>query len=537
MILNVILAGAGQGSGIITQLSRSLGEAVMFDVKKGLRLRLLLVPTAFGLLTVTNIAQVPAPQGSPVPAAITPEKLSASFAEVAKKVGAAVVSIDTKGKVPDVTTRGEAAPGNSDDIMDFFRRQMPRRPSYSVGSGFFVDKTGHVLTNYHVVEDAAKIMVKTDSGEEYSAQVVGFDEETDLAVLKVDVDHEVPFVKLADSDQARVGDWVLAIGSPFGLNRSVTAGIISQTNRETPSTSVFQRFIQTDAAINRGNSGGPLANMNGDVIGINSQIATSTGDYNGVGFALPSNEASYVFDQIVKTGKVRRGYLGVGLETVKAEFASVYGLKEAKGAIVVELRDQKSAASVAGLKVGDVIVEFNGQKVDGAPDLIEKVSAATPDNSVNVAYLRENGTSLDRRVATIRLGERPPRDNKKGEESSRTKLPLEKNKEDVKPFGLTLVDLTPTLASTHKLEGQKGVLVKEINPESFIADVKLSNGVDALGEGDLIQRMNRAPVTDVKSFSDAVGKLKKGDAVVLHVMTYDVRNRQLQLKIVQFTVQ
>ena len=510
----------------------------MFDVQKGLRSRLLLlVPAAFCILTTSSSAQVATPQSSPVPAYATPEKLSASFAEVAKKVGAAVVSIDTKGKAPDVTTRGEAVPGDSDDIMDFFRRQMPRRPSYSVGSGFFVDKTGHVLTNYHVVEDAAKITVKTDTGEEYPAQVVGVDEETDLAVLKVDVDREVPFVKLADSDKVHVGDWVLALGSPFGLNRSVTAGIISQTNRETPSTSVFQRFIQTDAAINRGNSGGPLANMNGEVIGINSQIATSTGDYNGVGFALPSNEASYVFDQILKSGKVRRGYLGVGLETVKAEFASVYGLKEAKGAIVVELKDTKTGAGAAGLKVGDVIVEFNGQKIDGAPDLIAKVSAAPPENAVNVAYLRENGTSLDRRTTTIRLGERPLPSDKTGEENSRTKLPLDKNKEDIKPFGLTLVDLTPSLASTHKLEGQKGVLVKEINPESFIADVKLSNGVEALGEGDLIQRMNRAAVTDVKSFSEAVGRLKKGDAVVLHVLTYDVRNRVPQLKVVQFTVQ
>jgi serine protease Do len=509
----------------------------MFDVQKGLRLRsFLLLPAAFCFLTVSNPAQVVTSQGSPVPAAISPERLSASFAEVAKKVGQAVVSIDTKGKTPDVPTRSEATPGQSDDIMDFFRRQMPRRPSYSVGSGFFVDKSGHILTNYHVVEDAAKITIKTDSGEEYSAKVVGVDEETDLAVLQAEVDREVPFVKLADSDQARVGDWVLAIGSPFGLNRSVTAGIISQTNRETPSTSVFQRFIQTDAAINRGNSGGPLVNMNAEVIGINSQIATSTGDYNGVGFALPSNEASYVFDQILKSGKVRRGYLGVGLETVKAEFAAVYGLKEAKGAIVVEILG-KGAATASGLKVGDVIVEFNGQKIDGAPDLISKVSSAEPDNSVNIAYLRENGTGLDRKTTTIRLGERPLKSGKSDEESSRTKLPLEKNKEEAKPFGLTLVDLTPPLASTHKLEGQKGVLVKEINPESFIADVKLSNGVEALGEGDLIQRMNRVAVTDVKSFSEAVGKLKKGDAVVLHVVTYDVRGHALQLKVVQFTVQ
>lgn len=503
-----------------------------FIQKEGFRFRLYVITAVVLSAAVSGFSQAP----TPPPNSSSPERLSASFAEVAKRVGSAVVSIDTKGKTPEVTTRGESTPGESDDIMEFFRRQMPRRPSYSVGSGFFVDKAGHILTNFHVVEDAAKITVKLDSGEEFVAKVVGVDEETDVAVLKVEPGRDVPYVKLADSDLARVGDWVLAIGSPFGLNRSVTAGIISQTNRETPSTSVFQRFIQTDAAINRGNSGGPLVNMSGEVIGINSQIATSTGDYNGVGFALPSNEAAFVFEQILKSGKVRRGYLGVGLETVKSEFAAVYGLKEAKGAIVVSVQDPQSAAAIAGLKVGDVIVEFNGQKVDGAQDLITKVSSASPENSVNLAYLRENGTGLDRRTTMIRLGERPLRSNR-SDDSSRTKLPLERSKEEAKPFGLTLVELTPALVSAHKLDGQKGVLVKEINPESYIADVKLSNGVDALGEGDLIQRMNRVPVTDVKSFSDAVGKLKKGDAVVLHVLTYDVRARGLQLKIVQFTVQ
>jgi len=503
--------------------------------RRGLNLGELLFFAAAFVIAPSAFSQV-SPQGTPPATLTAPERMSTSFAEVAKKVGAAVVSIDTKGKTPDVAGRNDPAPNDSDDIMEFFRRQMPRRPAYSVGSGFFVDKAGYILTNYHVVEDAAKITVKLESGEEFAANVVGVDDETDLAVLKIEAGRDVPFVKLANSDQARVGDWVLAIGSPFGLNRSVTAGIISQKNRETPSTTLFQHFIQTDAAINRGNSGGPLVNMDGEVIGVNSQIATSTGDYNGVGFALPSNEASNVFSQILKAGKVRRGYLGVGLETVKAEFASVYGLKEPKGAIVVELKDRASAAAVAGLKVGDVIVEFNGEPVQGAQDLISKISATTPENSVNVSYLRENGTALDRRTATIRLGERPPR-NDRTQESSRMKLPLEKTKEEVKPFGLTLVDLTPPLAASHKLEGQKGVLVKEINPESYIADVKLSNGGDALGEGDLIQRMNRAPVTDVKSFSEAVNKLKKGDAVVLHVVTYDVRLRILQLKIVQFTVQ
>ncbi len=466
-----------------------------------------------------------------------PERLSASFAEVAKLVEPAVVSIDTKGKVPGVTTRGEAAPGDSDDIMDFFRRQLPRRPSYSVGSGFIVDKRGYILTNSHVVDDAVRIAIKLDSGEEFIARVIGADEETDLAVLKIDAGRDLPFVKLGDSSRSQVGDWVLAIGSPFGLTRTVTAGIISQTRRETPYASAFQKFIQTDAAINRGNSGGPLVNMDGEVIGVNSQIATSTGDFNGIGFALPASEALYVYEQIVKTGKVRRGYLGVSLESVKAEFAKVYGMKEAKGAIVTDVRDTRSAAGTAGLQVGDVIVEFDGKTIENAQDLIAKVASATPDQSVSLYYLRENGQNVERKATSIRLGERPSISRRAGDDGTPTKLPLNRANESLKPFGLTLTEITQALAATYKLEGQTGLIVKEINPESFIADVKASNGGDALGEGDLIQRINRVAVKDAKSFSDLVSRLKTGDAVVLHVLAYNPVTRSPQLKIVQFSVQ
>ena len=273
--------------------------------------------------------------------AAQPEKALKSFAEIAKKVEPAVVSIDSKSKIAQPVAKGTPAPGDSDDIMDFFRRQLPQRPVYAVGSGFIVDKSGYILTNQHVIDDAARITVKLDSGEEFTARVVGADDETDLAVLKIDAGRDLPFLKFGDSDKAEVGDWVLAIGSPFGLAKTVTAGIISQTHRETPYATAFQRFIQTDAAINRGNSGGPLVNMDGDVIGINSQIATSTGDYNGVGFALPAHEASYVFEQIVKNGKVRRGYLGANLESIKTEYAKVYGLKDAKGAIITDIRDKQ----------------------------------------------------------------------------------------------------------------------------------------------------------------------------------------------------
>jgi len=464
-----------------------------------------------------------------------PEKLSKSFAEIAKKVEPAVVSIDTKVTAPQTTARVSPSPEKDDDIMDFLRRQMAQRPIYGVGSGFIVDKAGYILTNAHVINGASRITVKLDSGEEYPGTVLGSDDETDLAVVKIDAKKDLPFLTFGDSEKAEVGDWVLAIGSPFGLTKTVTAGIISQTRRETPYASAFQRFIQTDAAINRGNSGGPLVNMDGQVIGINSQIATSTGDYNGVGFALPSHEAENVYKQISTTGKVRRGYLGVMLDSVKVEYAAVYGLKDAAGAIVTDVREKKGPAGMAGIQAGDVITDVNGQKVENAQDLIAKIGVAGPDSSIAVGYLREVDGKLTPMTTTIKLGERPlSRDTDNA--SQRRPLPVDPAK-DQKPFGLTLVEMTPVLATSAKLEGQKGLLVKEINPTSYIADVRNSNGNAALSENDLIRRINRVPVADLKSFTDLVNKLKLGDPVVMEVVAYNPATGTPQLKIVQFTVQ
>jgi serine protease Do len=489
----------------------------------------LVLSAAFCIATARAHAQA---TGSETIQPVSHARPSVSFADVAKLVEPAVVSIDTKGRSSQVAQKGGSRPGESgSDVLDFLR-QMPRRPSYSVGSGFLVDSRGYILTNQHVIEDAAKITVKLESGEEFLAKVIGTDEETDIAVLKIDAARDLPFLKLGDSNRAKVGDWVLAVGSPFGLTRTVTAGIISQVQRETPQSTAFQKFIQTDAAINRGNSGGPLVNLDGEAIGVNSQIATTTGDFNGVGFALPANDARFVYEQIVAEGKVRRGYLGITLDSVKAEFAKVYGMKDAKGAIVTYVRDAQTPAAAAGLQVGDIIVEFDGRAVESANDLISKVASTPPDRSISLNYLRESGSTVQRRTATIRLGERESVSKPDGS-SVRS---LERSKEDVKPFGLTLTDLTPSLAAGYKYEGQKGLLVKAINPESYIADVRNSGG-DSLGEGDLIQRLNREPVIDSKTFAEKVSRLKPGDAVVLHVLTYVPATRNTRLKIVQFSVQ
>ena len=251
---------------------------------------------------------------------------------------------------------------------------------------------------------------------------------------------------------------------------------------------------------------------------------------------MPINEAASVYKQILQNGKVRRGYLGVSLDSVKAEFAKVYGLPEAKGAIVLDIRDKKSAAALAGLQTGDIILEYNGQKVENAADLIGKVSATAPDQTVNMVFMREVGAKLERKTLAIRLSERPS-NNKVIDGDTRRPLSVEGQKEPLKPFGLTLSELTSALISAYKLEANKGLLVKEINPASFIADVKASNGNDALDEGDLIQRINRTQVTDLKTFGEIAGKLKIGDAVVLQVLSNNRAGRGLQLKIVQFTVQ
>ncbi|MEJ7710555.1 MAG: trypsin-like peptidase domain-containing protein [Pyrinomonadaceae bacterium] len=338
-----------------------------------------------------------------------PEALSASFAEIARRVEPAVVNIDTMsipeagerdGSDEDEPDEEEPRGSSRNPLFDTFRNQRRRAPARGVGSGFIVDAQGYILTNQHVVDNASRITVRLQSGEELRGRVIGLDEESDIAVIKVDSSRQLPTVKLGNSNNSQVGDWVLAVGSPFGLDQTVTAGIISTKERQTPSSS-FVRFLQTDAAINRGNSGGPLVNMHGEVIGINSQIATSSGDYNGIGFAVPANEVAFVYQQLISSGKVRRGYLGIALEPVKAEFAKVYGLAEARGVIVSDLRDPQGPAGKAGLQSNDVIVELNSQPVIDARDLMSRIASTPVGQTVQIVYLRDTGGKLERRSASV----------------------------------------------------------------------------------------------------------------------------------------
>ena len=472
-------------------------------------------------------------------AARGPEALSASFVEIARRVEPAVVNIDTLQTTADIAEtdnedKTDRTPNNP--LYDMLRRQ-PQRPTRGVGSGFIIDAKGYILTNQHVVDGASRITIGLQTGERFRGKVVGIDMETDLAVIKIDAGRELPVMKFGDSNVAQVGDWVLAIGSPFGLDQTVTAGIISKKERDSQAFTSFQRFLQTDAAINRGNSGGPLVNMHGEAIGVNSQIATLTGDYNGIGFALPSNEARFVTEQILGSGKVKRGYLGINLESVRGEFARVYGLPEVKGAVVVDVppgrNGQPTPAAKAGLQVNDVIVQFNGQPVQDSNDLIAKVAATAVGQTVMITLLREVDGKLDRRTVDVALGDRSnflARD-------SEVLAPKEKEpgaKTNSARLGLTLAELTPQLITEKHLDGVKGLYVKEVDPNGLAADVR---PVDVQA-GEVVTRINRVPVTTLAEFQRVIDSLKPGDAIVLNLSRYDrTPPGRIVSRIVQFTYQ
>lgn len=472
-------------------------------------------------------------------AARGPEALTASFVEIAKRVEPAVVNIDTLQTSQDIAEndnedKTDRTPNNP--LYDMLRRQ-PQRPTRGVGSGFIIDAKGYILTNQHVIDGATRITIGLQTGERFRGKVIGVDAETDLAVIKIDAGRDLPVMKFGDSNVAQVGDWVLAIGSPFGLDQTVTAGIISKKERDSQAFTNFQRFLQTDAAINRGNSGGPLVNMHGEAIGVNSQIATLTGDYNGIGFALPSNEAKFVTEQILSAGSVKRGYLGVTLAPVQGEFAKVYGLPEAKGAIIADVQPERNGqptpAAKAGLLVNDVIVQFNGQPVQDSNDLIAKVAATEVGKNVALTLLREVDGKLDRRTVEVTLGERPNFSARDAE------LPAIKEKDpgaktNGARLGLTLAELTPQLINEKHLNGVTGLYVKEVDPNGLAADVRPQEIIPS----EVITRINRVPVTTLAEFQRVIDSLKPGDAIVLNLSRYDRSPPgRIVSRIVQFTYQ
>jgi serine protease Do len=377
--------------------------------------------------------------------------------------------------------------------------------SQSLGSGVIVDSKGYIVTNYHVVERADKIRVSLmgdPPSVSYPAKVIGTDKETDLAVIKIDAKKALPAAKMGNSDSMQVGDWVLAIGSPFGLEETVTAGIVSARGRNIVPQRQFQSFIQTDAAINPGNSGGALVNMNSEVIGINTAIFTTGGGYQGVGFALPSNTVVNVYNQLIGPDhKVSRGSIGVEFNAVpNPAVQRVYGVSS--GVTIANVTPNGPAAK-AGLLTGDTIVSVNGKNVASGDELVAEISAIKPGSTAKIGYVR-NGkpntadvTIADRsKLFATRLGEE--------DDSGAEAAPQES------PLGVNVRDITPDLADRMKLPNSKGVLVQDIKPGGFAENVGLSRG-------DVILEINKQPVNSEADFRKLQSQLKLGQDVVFLV--------------------
>ncbi|MEM8800359.1 MAG: DegQ family serine endoprotease [Pseudomonadota bacterium] len=428
----------------------------------------------------------------PAEAAPAPE----SFADLAEKLLPSVVNVSTKSQVE--VPRGRAFPGlpPGSPLDEFFRRferrgqqndddneeEPRRREAQSLGSGFIIGAEGLIVTNNHVVEGADEILVRLTDGRELEATIIGRDEATDLALLRVEADEPLPAVEWGSSDEARVGDWVVAIGNPFGLGGSVTAGIISARSRDI-NAGPYDDFIQTDASINRGNSGGPMFNLEGKVIGINTAIFSPTGGNVGIGFAIPSEQAQRVIDQIREFGKARRGWLGVQIQLITDDVAEARGLEDTNGAIVSSV-NPNSPADKAGLQPGDIIREFNGEKIEEFRELPRVVANSPVGEQVKVLVLRDGKT----RTFRITLGEFPTED----EEEEIAEAPVEEEMEQTRELlGMDLRPLTDEMRERFDLgEDVEGVVV-----------VNLDRNSDAARKGmqpsDVIAKVNQASVTTV----------------------------------------
>jgi serine protease Do len=379
-----------------------------------------------------------------------------------------------------------------------FGQQTPRsRTQRSLGSGFIVDPSGYVLTNNHVVERASRIKVRLNDGRQLDGTVVGTDPHTDLAVLQIKADR-LPTLKLAGGDDIQVGDWVLAFGSPFGLEHTMTAGIISATGRVI-GAGPYDNFLQTDAAINPGNSGGPLVNLRGEAVGINTVIFSRSGGFEGVGFAIPVSLARGVYSQLTTTGKVTRGWLGVTLQEMTPELAQAFGLKEGRGVVVAEV-EPGSPAARAGIQSGDVLVTYNGEPIENARDLSLAVAETKVGSSSRVMLYRA-GRPME---LQLRVAERPG----DPEELARAGTP---SSEEPGRLGITLAELTPEMASRMNLSARDGGVV--------IAEVRPGSPADSAGlrPGDVVREVNRRVVKSAAEVVSAVKGLGQGSSVLLRI--------------------
>ena len=431
-------------------------------------------------------------------------QMGKAFAQIAEKASPAVVGVKAQQLVtkeyPSFRDGPFADPFFDDDFFErFFGRPSPRQRSpqrkfqrSAQGSGFIVSSDGYILTNNHLVGKAEDVEVKLANGRELKAKVIGSDPGTEVAVIKIDANN-LPILELADSDTLEVGEWVLAIGNPFGLSHTVTAGIVSAKGRSGFRLAEYENFIQTDAAINPGNSGGPLINLDGKVVGINTAIIGPGGNI-GIGFAIPINMAKYIYNQMIEGGKVVYGALGVIIRDLDPDLAESLGLKNTEGAVVTEVLEG-SAAEKAGMKRYDVVVEFNGEKVEKVNEFRNRVAMLKPGTKAKIVVLR-NGS---RETLEAELGE-------SSAELKSTKAP----EKVMEQLGLTIQNLTDNLAERYGYQDQQGVIITSVEPGSEAAQKGITPGM-------LIMEVDRKPVKNTKDFDQAIEKAAEAGKVLLLV--------------------
>jgi len=437
-----------------------------------------------------------------------------SFADLVAKVSPAVVTISSAHKVE---ASNQAMPDLPFDFPkgspfeEFFRRfrEQQRRGGQSdrvmaLGSGFIIDPSGYVVTNSHVVEQATDIKVTLSTGQEYAARLIGSDAKTDLALLKIDASARLPAVSFGDSDKMRVGDWVLAVGNPFGLGGTVTTGIISARGRDLRN-GPFDDFLQIDAAINQGNSGGPTFNLAGEVVGINTAIASPNGGSVGIGFAIPSNLAKPVIAQLESHGSVERGWLGVGIQPVTPEIAAVVGLGKPMGALVSQV-EPNSPAAKANLRKGDVIIGYNGQTVENLHDLTRLVADTPAGRRADIVVWRDKSKA----TLHVEIAKQKPEQE---EAAGQVPAPKSADGTDVKALGATVAAITPETRQEMDIpEGVDGVVITDVDNDGSAAD-------EGLRPGDIIEQVGQKQVhtpADVGAIVSAAVAAKQ-DAVLLLV--------------------